>query len=64
MNTDPLPFTFAWLEGAGRTRQPLTVCTEGHLVVRGRSHWAPRRISADLHALWCEPVVCDSGPDN
>jgi hypothetical protein len=63
MNTDPLPFTLEWLAEAARTSKPLTVCADGHLVVSKRSHWAPAKFSADLHALWCEPVECDRGPD-
>lgn len=52
---DELPFSLDWLAGA-TTRQPVSYCPAGHLVVNDRTHWAALRFSADGQALWCRMV--------
>ncbi len=49
---DEMPFSLEWLAKA-HTISAVTVCPAGHLVVHGRTHWEPLRLSADLRALWC-----------
>lgn len=58
MTDRPLPFSLDWLAGAALKlqRDDVTACDEGHMLVRGRSCWAPTRFSEDLRALWCVPV--------
>jgi hypothetical protein len=60
--TDELPFTFELLASAGDAKRPLTVCTEGHLVVASRTHWRPVRLSPDRRALICRNIGCTAGP--
>lgn len=53
MTDQEMPFSLEWLVGAaGRPAEVLSVCDDGHLVVHGRTHYQPTRLSADLHALW------------
>lgn len=59
---DELPFTFELLASAGTETRPLSVCTEGHLVVASRTHWQPARLSPDRSALVCRSVDCTAGP--
>lgn len=50
---EELPFSLDWLTGAAnKPADTLSVCDLGHLVVNGRTHWKPERVSADLHAIW------------
>ncbi|GAA0528652.1 hypothetical protein GCM10010172_06560 [Paractinoplanes ferrugineus] len=56
MTDEPLPFPLNWLSEAARTSKPLSVCPDGHLLVRERSCWAPLKFSADLRSLYCLPV--------
>ena len=53
---DRLPFKLVWLADADAKPQALAVCERGHLVVNGRTHWAPAEFTADLQALMCEFV--------
>lgn len=41
------------LAGAHRDREILSVCPDGHLVVKGRTHWAPLRFATDRPSLIC-----------
>jgi hypothetical protein len=54
---DRLAFPLETLLTAAHQRKPLTVCDRGHLVVAGRTHWQPVRLTPDLHAIVCEPVT-------
>ncbi len=64
MSAEPLPFSLAWLAGYEPRGEPLTACGAGHLLVRGRTCWAPTRFSADFRALHCVPVDdCDQRPE-
>lgn len=60
---DPLSFSLDWLAESARTERPLTVCPDGHMVVRHNTHWKPLRFSGDLKSLWCEPVDCHQTRD-
>lgn len=51
-----LAFSLGLLVGAGTAERPLTVCSLGHLVVAGNSHYAPEALTADLKALTCRLV--------
>lgn len=55
MADQPLPFSLDWLAEAARLKKPLSVCADGHLVVRA-SHWRPVQFTGDLHAILCEPA--------
>lgn len=50
---DALTFSFDLLAGAHRDREILSVCPDGHLVVKGRTHWAPLRFATDRPSLIC-----------
>jgi hypothetical protein len=56
MPDDKVSFSFDWLAGAAAKRMLLTVCPDGHLVVRGNTHWAPVAVSLDLNGLVCHVV--------
>lgn len=60
---EPLAFTLEWLAEAGHDKPQLTVCPDGHLLVRERTCWSPARFSADLRALYCVPVDHPVGGD-
>jgi hypothetical protein len=59
---DEMSFSFDWLAGAAnRPPQALSVCPDGHLVVHGRTHYLPVRLSDDLRALWMRWVEHPAG---
>lgn len=58
---DEIRFSFDWLGGAAAKQVPLTVCPDGHLVVRGNTHWSPVGISQDLRAVVCRVVEHEGG---
>ena len=48
-----LPFSLDWLLGAAELPEPtLSVCEQGHLVVKGRTHYLPVRLSPDMKSMW------------
>ncbi len=56
MPDDRIAFPLETILGAADREPSLSVCTEGHLVVAGRTHWAPRALTPDLGSLVCEWV--------
>jgi hypothetical protein len=53
---DEMAFSLDWLnEALGRLPQ-LTVCPDGHLVVRHNTHWQPVGFAPDGRALTCRVV--------
>lgn len=64
MPDEELPFSLDWLAGAGnRPADILTVCPDGHLVIRERTHYTPLRLSGDLRSLWMGWVEHDTATD-
>lgn len=63
MAENELPFSLEWLVGAAsKPADALSVCDQGHLVVHGRTHYAPARLSEDLHAIWMRWVTHEDTP--
>ncbi len=57
MPDDRISFPLETILGASEREPALTSCPDGHLVVAGRTHWAPRAVSADLGSLICDWVT-------
>ena len=55
MADEPMSFSLAWLAEAAGKKPQLTVCANGHMVVRGNTHWAPAAFDENLRALICRP---------
>lgn len=51
-----LAFSFDLLLGAAEKQRDLRVCDLGHLVVAGRTHWAPRALNPTLTSIICDWV--------
>jgi hypothetical protein len=59
---DELAFSLDMLASGGTITRPLSVCDDGHLVVVGRTHWAPVRFSPDRRAVVCAWVEHQEAP--
>ena len=59
---EPMNFSLDWLAEAKVKARPLDVCTQGHLVVRGNTHWSPVGFSAGLTAVTCVMVPACEHP--
>lgn len=56
-----LAFSLDLLAGARAKALPLDVCTEGHLVVKGNSHYKPLRFADGLRTIACQLIErCDA----
>lgn len=53
MADDLMSFSLDWLAGASIKTQPLAVCEDGHLKVRGNTCWSPSHFSPDFKSLYC-----------
>lgn len=52
-DSEVMSFSLDWLAESKVKARPLDVCTKGHLVVRGNTHWAPIGLTPGLTSLRC-----------
>lgn len=54
--SDTMAFSLDLLSGARTNAHPLTVCPDGHLVLSGRNHYTPVRLTEDFKSLVFDKV--------
>lgn len=64
MAEERLAFSLALLADAENAPRPLSACTRGHLVVAGRTHWAPQALDMAMKTLTCTYVEHCDGDEN
>jgi hypothetical protein len=63
MTDELLAFSLTFLTSAKEASLPLEVCKDGHLVVRGNTHWQVERLSNDLTSVLCRMADHETHPD-